>query len=104
MLLNLVAQMNDVVKILVGVLVLNALTIFILTAYIQSALREMYGVISEFAKLSYDSIETQAKELGAFKEKESKFFELLLSFMKTVDNKEKLNEKTKVSNDSRREN
>lgn len=96
--------MNDVVKILVGVLVLNALTIFILTAYIQSALREMYGVISEFAKLSYDSIETQAKELGTFKEKESKFFEILLSFMKTANEKGRLSEKTKVSNDGRREN
>lgn len=94
--------MNDVVKILVGVLVLNALTIFILTAYIQSALREMYGVISEFAKLSYEAIEGEKKELDTFREKEKQFFKIVLSFIESSE--EKLNEKTKVSNDGGREN
>ena len=88
--------MTDTFKILVGVFILNALTILILTAYIQARLNEMYEVIVSYSKLSYEAIEGEKQELDNFKEKEKQFFKIALSFIES--SKEKLNEKTKVSN------
>ena len=87
--------MNDVVKVLVGVFLLNALTILILTAYIKTRLNEMYEVIVSYSKLSYEAIEGEKQELDSFKEKEKQFFKIALSFIEA--SKEKLNEKTEVS-------